>query len=97
VTQIDHRFINLIFVSQLAVQALLDLGGPIESGDNFAPIMRWFQDGEILSATDGLMGELQRKAKRGDWIKSINADTRYRAWFQINYNLAQLNRMIQSD
>lgn len=97
VTQIDQRFTDLIFVSRLAVQTLLELDGPIEHEDDIAPIIRWFHDGEFLYDRDGLVKAAQEKVKRGDWIKPLPADAVYGAWFQINYDLAQLKRMILSE
>jgi len=96
VTTIDHRFTDLIFVSRSAVQAVLDLDFPIEQDDGLAPIVRWFRDGELLCAKNGLVGEAQEKVKRGNWIKPTREDVAYGAWFRINYNLAQLKRMIMS-
>ncbi len=96
VTTIDHRFTDLIFVNRSAVQAVLDLDLQIEQEDYRAPIVRWFRDGELLCAKNGLVGRAQEKVKRGDWIKPIREDVAYGAWFRINYNLAQLRRMILS-
>jgi hypothetical protein len=36
------------------------------------------------------------KIMAGTWIESVSNDEAYQTWFQINYNLAQTRRMLQS-
>lgn len=97
VTYIDHRFTDLIFVANSEVKRIADLERPVAHGHALAPIIRWFRDGSILFARSLDVEPAGRKAKSAAWIEPVGDEAVYGTWSQINYNLAQLRRMMVSN
>lgn len=96
ITQIDHRFTDLIFVASSEVKRLVTRRIPVVQGHDLAPIIRWFRDGNILFARSPYVEQAEKKSKSGAWIEPVSDGSAYGIWFQINYNLAQLRRMLVS-
>ena len=97
VTQIEYRLTDLIFVNSTAIKAILDLEAPLPQEDELTPIIRWLRDGRILFARTQTTLQAKQKVQNGRWLKPVSDKTAYDTWFSINYNLAQLRRMIMAD
>jgi hypothetical protein len=96
VTQIDNRFTDLIFVISSEIERILNLDAPVTQDNDLVPIIRWIEDGEILFSRSKLLQQAQEKVKNQNWIEQIDDEAVYGAWFSINFNLAQLRRMLSS-
>ncbi len=48
VTQIDHRFADIIFVAGSALERIMALNAPVAQEHELAPIIRWLKQGNIL-------------------------------------------------
>ena len=55
------------------------------------------QAGAIVFDRDGMVRRAQSKVQAGEWVQPPGAAEAYRVWFQINYNLAQTQRMLAAD
>ncbi len=97
VTQIEYRLADLIFVNSSVIKAILELDAPIPQENELTPIIRWLRDGSILFARTQTTLKAQQKVQNGRWLKPVSDEAAYDAWFSINYNLAQLRRMIAAD
>ena len=96
VTQIDQRFTDLIFVAASAVEQILELNAPIAQNHELAPLIPWIQRGAILFNRSQRIQQAQTKLLSSNWLHSLNDSDAYGAWFSINYNFAQAQRMAQA-
>ncbi|MCA9926685.1 MAG: hypothetical protein KC421_30165 [Anaerolineales bacterium] len=96
VTQIDHRFTDLIFVNHTEIEHIHQLDAPVANKHPLVPIIRWLQDGALQFNRSPILEEVQAKVQTQPWVLSIDDTAVYEAWFSINYNLAQARRMAAS-
>jgi predicted nucleotidyltransferase len=97
VTFIKNRLTDLIFVRSSEIERVHALDTPVAQNDELAPIIRWVRDGEILYARSKSLQHTQEKTRTQALIEPIDDEAAYSAWFRINYNLAQLRRMLTSN
>ncbi len=97
VTQVDHRFTDLIFVAASEVARVAVLAEPIGPDDALAPIARWIEHGTIVFDRDGQLDRAQQHLRQADWVRTPDDQAPYGAWFAINYNLAQARRMFAAE
>jgi predicted nucleotidyltransferase len=97
VSFIENRLTDLIFVRSSEIERVLALDTPVAQNDELAPIIRWVRDGEILYARSKSLQHTQEKTRTQALIEPIDDEAAYSAWFRINYNLAQLRRMLTSN
>lgn len=96
VTSIDQRFTDLLFVATAALERILALTTSVAQDHELAPVIRWLRQGQLFFDHTGQAQRAQTKVQQADWLEPVNDQAVYSAWFSINYNLAQAQRMFQS-
>jgi hypothetical protein len=94
VTAIGGRFADIIFVAGQALAQLQALDAPVAHDHALAPVLRWLRDGVIVLDRGGLGGAREHAC---GLLALPDGDHAYSAWFGLNYNLAVIRRLLQSD
>ena len=95
-TTIGGRFTDLLFVSSDALRQIQELGSPLGDTHELAPIIRWFERGAMLLDRTGQLASTQRHVRQSKLVRSISDEDAHGAWFATNYNLAVVERLVQS-
>jgi hypothetical protein len=96
VTTIGGRFADVILVACRALDQIAGRSVPVAHDDALAAPLRWLADGAIILDRDDALGAAQAAARREGLRASPAAAAAYAAWFGLNYNLAVIDRLIQS-
>jgi len=96
VTTIGGRFTDLLFVSNNALRQIRELESPLVGTHELAPIIRWFRRGTILYDQTGQLDRTQRRVQQAQLVDSVPDASAHGAWFATNYNLAVVDRLVQS-
>ncbi|MCK4352947.1 nucleotidyltransferase domain-containing protein [candidate division WOR-3 bacterium] len=96
-TYIDKRITDIVFSTTNTIQKIFqynNLTFPANSVDG--KLVRWLQTGKIVFDRKGLLKKTQKKFQNKKLTKVADENELYSTWFNINYNLKQNKRMIQS-
>lgn len=96
VTEIGGRFADIVFVAGHALAQLQALDAPVADDHALAPVLRWLLDGVIVLDRGGLR-TAQEHARAHSLLMPPGGESTYRAWFDLNYNLAVVRRLLRSD
>ena len=96
VTTIGGRFTDLLFVSSDALRQIRELASPLADTHELAPIIRWFEQGVILLDRMGQLDSTQRHVHQSTLAHPVSDAGAHGAWFATNYNLAVVERLVQS-
>jgi hypothetical protein len=94
VTELGGRFADIIVVGEHALAQIATLDAPVAHDHALAPVLRWLRDGAIVLNYSGLRAAQERA---GSLLAPPGSDSAYSAWFGLNYNLAVIRRLLQSD
>jgi predicted nucleotidyltransferase len=96
VTEIGGRFADIVFVAGHALAQIQALDAPVAHDYDLAPVLRWIGDGVIVLDRGGLRAA-QEHARAHSLLAPPGGESAYRAWFGLNYNLAVIRRLLQSE
>jgi hypothetical protein len=96
-TYIDRRLADIIFVTIDQIEQVLALEEPIDGNIWLGRIVRWLLDGKIEFDRSGRITRAQRQVRSGEWLSDVEPHHGYGAWFKINFNLVQTERLLASD
>lgn len=96
VTTIGGRFTDLLFVSSDALRQIRELGSAPANTHELAPIIRWIEQGAMLLDRTGRLDSAQRHVRQSKLLGSTSDAGAHGAWFATNYNLAVVDRLVQS-
>jgi hypothetical protein len=96
VTELGGRFADIIFVARHALARIQTLDTPVAHDHALAPVLRWLRDGTIVLDRGGLRAAQESTRARG-LLAPPGSDSAYSTWFGLNYNLAVIRRLLQSD
>jgi hypothetical protein len=96
VTEIGGRFADLIFVAGHTLVQIQRLAAPVAHDHALAPVLRWLRNGVIVLDHGGLRAA-QEHARARSLLALPDHPSAYSAWFGLNYNLAVIRRLLQSD
>jgi hypothetical protein len=98
VTTVEERFAEFYFVPAAlvdSVNAAADLSTLVRQEPRLfgGTTLRWIAGGRIVFDRAGRLERARERIHGADWGNAPDAEERYLAWFQINYNLRQTLRM----
>jgi hypothetical protein len=96
VTELGGRFADIIFVAGHALTQIQALDAPVAYDHALAPVLRWLLDGVIV-LDRGSLRVAQEHVRARSLLAAPDSDSAYSAWFGLNYNLAVIRRLLQSD
>ena len=96
VTEIGGRFADIVFVAGQALTQIQALYTPVAHDHALAPVLRWLLDGVIVLDCGGLCAA-QEHALAHVLLAPPDSASAYSAWFGLNYNLAVIRRLLQSE
>lgn len=96
VTTIGGRFTDLLFVSSDALRQIQELESAPANAHELAPIIRWLKRGAMLLDRTGQLDSTQRHVRQSKLLGPVSDAGAHGAWFATNYNLAVVDRLVQS-
>lgn len=96
VTEIGGRFADIIVVAGHALAQIQALDTPVAHDHALAPVLCWLRDGAIV-LDRGALHAAQEHARAHSLLMPPGGESTYRAWFDLNYNLAVVRRLLRSD
>ncbi len=96
VSRIGGRFADVIFVAAHALNQIQQTAAPPAHDDPLAAPWRWLATGDIVYDPSGRVQQAQQIAQAHGAPHPPDATAAYSAWFSLNYNLAVIERMVQS-
>jgi hypothetical protein len=96
VTEIGGRFADIVVVAGHALAQIQARDAPVAHDHALAPVLRWLLDGVIVLDRGGLRAA-QEHARAHGLLAPAGSESAFRAWFGLNYNLAVIRRLLQSD
>lgn len=96
VTEFGGRFADIIVVAGHVLAQIQALDTPVAHDHALAPVLRWLRDGAIV-LDRGALHAAQEHARTHGLLAPPDDASAYSAWFGLNYNLAVIRRLLQSD
>jgi hypothetical protein len=90
------RFADIVFVASQALTQIQARDAPVAHDHDLAPVLRWLLDGVIV-LDRGDLRAAQEHARAHSLLAPPRSESAYSAWFGLNYNLAVIRRLLQSD
>jgi hypothetical protein len=90
------RFADIVVVAGRALTQIHDIDAPVGHDHALAPVLRWLRDGAIVLDRGALHAAQEHVCTHGLLAPPDDASA-YSAWFGLNYNLAVIRRLLQSD
>jgi hypothetical protein len=96
VSRIGGRFADVLFVATHALDQIRHATAPPAHDDPLAAPWRWLATGTIVHDPSSRVQQAQQAAQAHGAQQPPDAAAAYSAWFALNYNLAVVERMVQS-
>jgi hypothetical protein len=105
ITTVDRRMTDIYFTRMAELEQIEALQGPVSTPVStqvfsdawIGKLVHWLQTGQIVYDPSGFMARLVGKLSSGEWNQPASESELYRAWFDINYNLRQNQRLLATD
>jgi hypothetical protein len=97
ITTVDHRMTDVYFTRLADLEQIDALPGPEISDSWVGKQINWLKTGHIVYDPSGFVARLAGKLSSGVWSQPAANTELYRAWFNINYNLRQNQRLLATD
>lgn len=96
-TSVDRRLTEVYVVSAETIERLLATDEPIPDDSDAGLLAGWLRAGRIAFDRAGRLDRAQRRARAAQSPTPASEGQIYLAWFKINYNLKQTQRILMSD